>query len=101
MKFKRYSWKIKKEKGFKRKIFKEYPLIGFRLRLFFKSSNGEKLSISSKLLKLEDVKTNEISIKKKKSFFIKKEVYSNEFIEEIINKNLNLFNVKELEIKEN
>lgn len=96
--FKRYCWKIKQEKQKSRKIFRNYPILGFRINLFFKSNNGLKLVLSSKIIKLSKIKTKNIQLIKR-NFWKKKINYTQDFIKEILKKENRLMKIKEIELR--
>ena len=100
--FNRYQIRIVKAKITKRtkmlKVLKstEKKQIGFRLRAFFKSSDGEKIQYESKVVKMEDIKSKIFRTTGK--WIFKSEYYTDEFKKEIADKNKAFCEIKEIEV---
>ena len=60
--------------------------MGYAMRLYFKSNNGQKLMLQSKTIHNYEFDTKEIYLKKRAFIFSTKAGYSLSFIEEMLNK---------------
>lgn len=81
MEFKRYTTRIVK-------IRKNERDLGFGMKLYFKDKEGRILTLQSKLIPNHTIKTKEIFTKNKSflGFFFRRNIYSFDFIEEILTK---------------
>lgn len=89
MDLKRYNWRIVTEKkpGDLHKktlgLVGGKKLVGYRIRLYFKSVDGYNATMDGKLIPLSKIKTKDIEKPAKGRFFKRRSGFSKEFIEEI------------------
>jgi len=92
MYFKRYQWRIVHHKV-KKKIF------GYRVKLFFKNSKGQKLAIECPLIRIDKIKAPEVEFKRKWGFMRSGMVFHPVFIAEMKKKNKKYLEKKVCEVK--
>ena len=79
----------------------QYKKIGHSIRLYFKSEEGFKIILTSKILKLKDTKSEKIKQKIKTGLFKYISTYSDEFKKEIFAENNKFLKIKTLRVKSN
>lgn len=82
-------------------IKKNNKKIGHSIRSYFISEKGLKIMLTSNVLELKDTKSEKIKQKTKIGLFSYKSTYSDEFIEELLEKNNNFLKIKTLRVKSN